>query len=476
MLPKRVQNSFHATVNHLAVAVFRSVYVRIAVSTLLVFCVGYWGMLHELESIRRSVGRSQISEVRSHAESSVERLQQDMEQSNSFDLSAAANARWLRDRWRFVRRLEPQRAFRAIVDNSGTIVAHSNSRVTGTKVNPPEDSRRVPEFGDGVFENQGSELTGNLRVIEILVPISKSNSIVGTYHVGVPTDWLNKMIAAEQSSSRRAWTAVIAYTMAIVVLTGIILHFQGRRANLLELKLHIAEERRLQELSTLMVGIAHEVRNPLNSIRLNLHTSDRIFRGKSQFDEQEIANMLSDSVREIERVESLIGLMLGYARIENDCDDDVNVADEIQSTIQFMESTFDGQDITVVFRNDSPLVSIFIERRRLRQILLNLMKNAADAMPDGGRIEVTLGTIGGQAHMVIADSGKGVDEKIRSRLFEPFVTTRESGTGMGLAIVRSMLDNVDGAIEYKISGSLGGAEFSLKFPINRSVRRSKNGQ
>ena len=476
MLPRRVQNRFLATVNHFAVAVFRSVYVRIAASTLLVFAVGCWGMLHELESIRRSVGRSQISEAKSHAERSVERLQQEMEQSSSLDLGAAANARWLRDRWRFVRRLEPQRAFRAIVDNSGTIVAHSNNRVIGKRLIPPGESSRVPEFGDEVFVNQDSLLTGGSRVFEILVPILKSNSVVGTYHVGVPADWLDKLIAAEQSSSRRAWTAVIAYTMAIVVLTGIVLHRQGRLANLLERKLHMAEERRLRELSTLMVGMAHEVRNPLNSIRLNLHTSDRVFRGESQLGEQDVSNMLSESVREIERVESLIGQLLGYARFENDCDDDVNIAEEIQSAIQFMKSTLERQVITALFRNDSPVVTILIDRRRLRQILLNLIKNAVDAMPDGGRIEVTLETIDHQARLVIADSGNGVDEKIRSRLFEPFVTTKESGTGMGLAIVRSMLDHVDGAIEYKISGSLGGAEFSLTFPIDGTLRRSRNGQ
>ena len=232
----------------------------------------------------------------------------------------------------------------------------------------------------------------------------------------------------------------------------------------------------MQELSKLMVGMAHEVRNPLNSIRLNLHTTDRVFRGKSQLGKQDVSDMLSESVREIERVESLIGQLLGYARIENDCDDDVNVADEIQSAIQFMKSTFERQVITVEFRNDSPLVTILIDRRRLRQILLNLIKNAADAMPDGGRLEVTLETIDHQARLVIADSGKGVDEKIRSRLFEPFVTTKESGTGMGLAIVRSMIDNIGGAIEYQISGSLGGAEFILTFPIDRTLRRSRNGQ
>ena len=261
-----------------------------------------------------------------------------------------------------------------------------------------------------------------------------------------------------------------------MVLTGIVLHLQGRRASILERKLHIAEERRLRELSTLMVGMAHEVRNPLNSIRLNLHTSDRVFRGESQLGEQDVSDMLSESVREIERVESLIGQLLGYARIESNCDNHVNVSDEIHSAIQFMKSTFERQAINIDFRNDSPGVTIFIDHRRLRQILLNLMKNAVDAMPDGGRIEVTLETVDHQAHVVIADSGSGVDEKIRSRLFEPFVTTKETGTGMGLAIVRSMLESVDGAIRYQTSGSLAGAEFSLTFPIGRTLQRSRNGQ
>lgn len=476
MLPSRLRNSVLANPNRSVTAVLHSVYVRIAASTLLVFGVGCWGMLHELESIRRSVGRSQVSEVRSHAERTADRLRQEMEQSDSVDLETAVNAKWLRDRWRYVRRLEPQRAFRAIVDNSGKIVAHSNNQGIGKWVNRPKEDQRVPDFGEGVYAYQDPVLTEDLRVMDIQIPIFKSISIVGTYHVGVPTDWLNKLIATEQSSSKRAWIAVIAYTMAIVVLTGIVLHRQGRRANLLERKLHIAEERRLQELSTLMVGMAHEVRNPLNSIRLNLHTTDRVFRGESQLGEQDVSDMLLESVREIERVESLIGQLLGYARIENDYDDDINVADEIQSAIQFMKSTFECQGITVVFRNDSPLVTILIDHRRLRQILLNLMKNAVDAMLDGGRIELALKTIDNQGHLVIADSGKGVNEKIRSRLFEPFVSTRETGTGMGLAIVRSMLDNIGGTIAYQPSEALGGAEFSLTFPIDGTFRRSRNGQ
>ena len=457
------------------VGVFRSVFLRIAVATLLVFLIGRWGMLHELQSIRNSVGSSQISEARSHAERSVERLQHDMESNDTLGLGTAANAKWLRDRWRSIRWLEPKRAFRAIVNPDGTILAHSDYRVHGKKVTPHPESSRVPEFGDRVYEAQDSVLTGNVRVVDILVPITKSNQIVGTYHVGLPVDWLDNKIAKEQSGSQRAWTAVIAYSMIIVVITGLVLNHQAQRANLLERKLHFAEARRLRELSTLMVGMAHEVRNPLNSIRLNLHTSDRIFRGESQLTEFEVSDMLSESVREIERVESLIGQLLGYARVENICDSEVNVADEIRSALKYIQPTLQPQAITVNFRNISSSATIFMDRGRIRQILLNLLKNASDAMPDGGSIDVTFETVGSQARLIVSDTGSGVDERIRSRLFEPFVTTRESGTGLGLAVVRSMLDSVDGAIQYQRSTTLGGAEFTVSFPIDRAARKLKNG-
>ena len=457
------------------VAVFRSATLRIAVATLLVFFVGRWGMFHELKSIRRSIGSSQVSEARSHAERTIERLQHEMESRDGVDLGTAANAQWLRDRWGSSRWREPKRAFRAIVDPSGAIVAHTDYRVIGKKMKPHPESSRVPEFGDKVYEARDSKLTGNVQVVDILVPITKSNQVVGTYHVGLPADWLDSKIAQEQSRSQRAWTAVIAYSMIIVVITGLVFYHQARRANLLERKLHFAEGRRLRELSTLMVGMAHEVRNPLNSIRLNLHTLDRIFRGESQLAKQEVSDMLSESVHEIERVESLIGQLLGYARVENACDDLINVTEEIRSALIFIQPTLEPQAIKVTFRNVSSSATIFMDRGRIRQILLNLLKNASDAMPRGGSIEVTFETSGSQARLIVADTGSGVDERIRSRLFEPFVTTRESGTGLGLAVVRSMLDSVDGAIQYQRSDTLGGAEFTVSFPIDRSARKLKNG-
>ena len=473
---KSVQIKLPSFVNKIVLSLYRSVYVRIALSTLLVFSVGSWGMLQELESIRRSVGRSQIAETRSHAIRTVDQLQQEMQQSESIDLKAAANARWLHDRWRFIHRMEPMRALRAIVDTTGTIVAHSNYRIIGQKLEPLAPPIRFPEFGDDVVLTQDSVYTGDLQVFDILIPISKSNTVVGTYHVGLPSNWLNNLIAKEQSSSRRAWTTVIIYTMAIVVLTGVVLHLQARRASFLESELNKAEERRLRELSMLMVGMAHEIRNPLNSIRLNLHTSERVFRGESPLGEHEVTDMLSESVREVERVDILIGQLLGYARIEDDGDVSANVTGEVQSAIQFIKKTLDLRAITVDFQNNSPSEVVLMGSHRLRQILLNLMNNAVEAMPDGGRMKVTFETIDHRARLVIADSGKGVDERIRPRLFEPFVTTREMGTGMGLAIVRSMLESVGGAIQYQTSSSLGGAEFSLTFPIDRIHRRAKNVQ
>jgi signal transduction histidine kinase len=263
---------------------------------------------------------------------------------------------------------------------------------------------------------------------------------------------------------------VIGSAMAIVGLTGTVLYRFARHATVLKRELSIADGRRLTELSTLMVGMAHEIRNPLNSIRLNLYTSERVFCGDTKLADQEVLSMLSESVREIERVDSIIGQLLGYARTENDCGEEVDVANEILAAIKFVSPTFENQAITIEFDNKAPLVTITMDRRRLRQILLNLLNNARDALADGGRIKVTLETHGKLARLTVADSGVGVDASIRSRMFEPFVSTRDTGTGLGLAIVKSMLESIEGVIDYETSEELGGAEFILSFPTNRSLR------
>lgn len=437
---------------------------------LLVLWIGRWGMMREMDAIRRSVGRSQMSQAKSHAVRTVQRIELEMANAVEADLATAAKATWLVEHWRFSRDQDPQRNYRAIVDSSGVVVAHSESRKIGQMLKPNAEIVQVSEFGDDFIETQDSVLADGQRVIDIQVQIQRVDRVVGTYHVGVSADWLDKKIHDEQTVAKSVWTVVIASAMAIVGLTGTVLYRFARHATLLKRELSIADGRRLRELSTLMVGMAHEIRNPLNSIRLNLYTSERVFCGDTKLADQEVLSMLSESVREIERVDSIIGQLLGYARAENDFGEEVDVANEIQAAIKFVSPIFENQAVTIEFDNKAPSVTITMDRRRLRQILLNLLNNAREALADGGRIKVTLETHGKLARLTVADSGVGVDASIRSRMFEPFVSTRDTGTGLGLAVVRSMLESIEGVIDYETSEELGGAEFVLSFPISRSLR------
>ena len=102
---------------------------------------------------------------------------------------------------------------------------------------------------------------------------------------------------------------------------------------------------------------------------------------------------------------------------------------------------------------------------QLRQALRNLIANAFDAQPEGGAVHVALAVDDDEVRMTVADSGPGVPAELRTRILEPFFTTRAEGTGLGLALVSTIARLHGGHLDLsQASGSLGGAEFSLRFP------------
>ncbi|MEQ1828889.1 MAG: ATP-binding protein [Pirellula sp.] len=462
------KNAFHS--------ILTSAYLGIGAACALVFVIGRMGMMHEMETIRTAVIRAQVSEVKSNADRTVLHLEQDLLRARNSTLAdVASNSGWLRDLWTRTKEIEPIRAFRAIVDVDGRIVAHTEQSKVGGIVAANPKYHRDDKQSENLVERSDVALAGNNSYIEINLPIRRFRKLLGHYACGISSEWIARKIAAEQTNAWWTWTIVIASAISIVAITGVVLYRLARRATWLERELHVAEGRRLSELSMLMVGMAHEVRNPLNSIRLNLHTSERVFLGGSKLDDNEVLSMLSESVREVERVNELVSQLLGFARSERDNDASVEAVNEIESAIQFFRTTLEQMHIEIKFRNDAVNTWLPMDRSRLRQILLNLLTNARDALPNGGAIEVSLDNSGNRVRMVVADSGGGVEETMRQRIFEPFVTTRKNGTGLGLAVVRSMLESVGGTIHCHRSTRLGGAEFVLNLPMGSSASLTVDG-
>lgn len=443
----------------------------VAVACGLVLGVGIWGMQRDLHSIQKIITFEAILQVKTHAERSAVRLETEIAKSASQELSEVAQAEWLREHWQRTRDQEPRRVYRAVVDIAGKTVAHTNPSKIGQSLTPSENA--VSENVQ-LIESPRAGLAGERLAWEVLVPIRVLDRFLGTYHVGLSRDWLDAKIRSECRATWLAWSVVLGTSVVIVLISGAALYRLACRATSLVRELHLSDSRRMTELNELMIGMAHEIRNPLNSIRLNLHTSERVFRGDTFLDREETFVMLRESVREIERVDNLIGQLLGYVQNDNGCDELIDVSQEIQATLRFTKADFESCGITMSFREWGTPVGLRMDRRRLRQILLNLLSNARYALSNGGCIEITLVGQGDRAQLIVSDSGKGVSEEIRSRIFEPFFSTLEDGTGLGLAIVRSILESVSGAITYRASESLGGAEFVLSFPSSRLRKLIEN--
>jgi two-component system sensor histidine kinase HydH len=449
------------------VSFFRSATFRIGFACVLVLAVGVWGMLHELAMIESFLIKSLISQVRSNSERTVVHLEQDLYRSRRRELSSVVQeSSWLTELWDRTKSIEPIREFRAVLDANHKIIAHTDPEKIGKIAAVPDVTPTdLKKNRDPIQFRYDIALAGDQRFVEIRVPVRKFRGTAGYYVSGISAESIAVKVREEQQGAIAVWLVVIGCAVFIVAITGVVLYRLARRATSLESALETAENRRLSELSLLLAGMAHEVRNPLNSIRLNLHTSEKVFLGETTFDRHEVLSMLSESVKEVERVNEIISQLLGLARHDKVGNESSNAAEEITSAIQFFRSTFDSLKIGVQFQNRiTDDAFVMLDRPRFRQILVNLITNAQEALPDGGTIEIQLDANEEAACLRIADSGNGVEEAMKQKIFEPFVSTRANGTGLGLSVVRSMVQQVGGAITCERSKTLGGAEFLLRMP------------
>ncbi|MCR9218103.1 MAG: ATP-binding protein [bacterium] len=239
--------------------------------------------------------------------------------------------------------------------------------------------------------------------------------------------------------------------------------------------------RRAKELAALgemAAGIAHEVRNPLVSIRLfgEALVSDLSDRPEEQ-------GLAGKIVRSVDRLNAVVGDVLNFARdlrVQSDVIEvDALLRDVAEVASGYARSV--GVDLTVVA---SPGTQVSCDRGLLQQAILNVVRNGCEAsadVPDGARrVEVSVqerrgrtpdGASRPELAFCVADSGPGFPTEVRDRVFNPFFTTRETGTGLGLAIVHRILDAHDGSVVIA-SNENAGALVELRVPLCVSVEHA----
>jgi signal transduction histidine kinase len=232
-------------------------------------------------------------------------------------------------------------------------------------------------------------------------------------------------------------------------------------AELQSVRQEVIQSERLAAVGELAAGVAHELRNPLTSVKLLLQHAAR-GGGELQLASEQGALILE----EIRRMESTIQGLLDFSRapVLHRVTHDLRVT--MQRSLNLAEGRLVQSRISLQVQIGDQPVMVHADSEQLNQVFVNLLLNAAEAMPDGGRVIVRLGCSLDRsvARLEISDTGPGVAAEIQGRLFEPFATTKERGTGLGLAICRRIVRDHAGQIQAE-NPSDGGARFIVELPL-----------
>ncbi len=231
------------------------------------------------------------------------------------------------------------------------------------------------------------------------------------------------------------------------------------------------EAERLATIGQMAAQVTHEIRNPLNSLGLNLELlRDEIKKLPSS---QNAAKILDTLEGEIERLRMITEryLEVGRNRMVKRKIDPVRV---IRNLVDFMREELTSRKIAVEIKS-SGVSMLTADVNQLRQVLMNLIKNAAEAIGENGKITIECSEDNGQVVISIKDTGTGIDPALIPLLFTPFTTTKEGGSGLGLAVCRRIVAAHGGSIEAS-NNQDKGCTFTLRFPLKRINQEKKIGE
>lgn len=207
----------------------------------------------------------------------------------------------------------------------------------------------------------------------------------------------------------------------------------------------IVKAERLATVGKMAARITHEIRNPLSAIGLNLELLEgELAEGGDPKEQVELVSAIKAETARLSRISEQY---LGMARRPAPTLAPESVGEIVEELMAFLKPELDRSGIAAEVEVDEDAPTIPVDEGLLRQALLNLVRNAREAMPEGGRVAARVTkAVGGGVDVVIEDTGTGIPEELRATIFEPFITTKEQGTGLGLAVTKEIVEAHGGVI------------------------------
>ena len=222
---------------------------------------------------------------------------------------------------------------------------------------------------------------------------------------------------------------------------------------------------KLATVGEMAVTMAHEIRNPLTAVR---GFAQRLHRKRN---DPETVNEYSEIITsEVDRLNRVLGDVLDFARNVDVEFKPVDLNGLVRKAVTLLEEQFGKHQVLCEVELDSDIPTCYYDATQISQVIINLMRNGAQAMKEGGVLHVTTEKNGETIILSISDTGIGIEKEMLERIFEPFVTTKTRGTGLGLALAKRVLEEHGGNIE--VESTLGeGSTFRVILPVREEPPR-----
>gem|GEM_PF-1321768 len=329
-----------------------------------------------------------------------------------------------------------------LYDENGKLV-YSNSKLSGgALVGGTAPSNLRP--GQRRIEKSG-------RIpVEVAVPLKPGK--VGKAILSVSQKVLARQADELQSALVTKLMVIFAVILLLIVLTYVYV-FRVIRAGML-IEAEAQRKLRLSYMGLLSSGLAHEIKNPINSIQMNL----QLLEEETGACGKEVPNLKEWLVpirSEIKRLERLVNDFLMLSKPINPMRDVVGLAELLKSMASQIRAEALAKDVEISVAAPEQGVAVFADQDLLRSALLNLLLNAVQAVEVGGAVKLEAGQDGEMAWVEVSDNGPGIKAESRDRIFDIFFTTKRGGTGLGLPIAKRILEEMGGGLELLDSEETG---------------------
>jgi len=353
---------------------------------------------------------------------------------------------------------ESETEFVSFLDSDLNVVAHTDRGRIGQQEKEPlvlraKVDRRL--FSQIVESGEGK------RYLEVVQPVALDESNLGFLKIGLS---LGSMEVAWRNSLR----AIVILGLAILGagILGMAAIFHNQNTHMLEVKAleaEVLQRERLSALGNLAAAVAHEVRNPLNAISMGLQRLKMEFQPIE--DRNEYSHLTELILGEARRLNSIVEQFLSLARPVEIKAKALPLQEFLKELAALEEGQARQSNVRIQVIAAPNLPALKADPNHLTQVLLNLMLNGLQAMPEGGTLTLEAKASGNNFRISVTDTGPGIPPENLSRIFEPYFTTKAKGSGLGLAITRRIVEAHGGTITVT-NEARGGCRFLISLPIN----------